>query len=385
MDLARLLELLPLSLRQDATERRALAGLLAPVAAVDDVLSTRAERLSQLLDPELAPDETVRHLGGLVGLGTDLGAANAASLNQLRKLIPVAVELWKRKGLVASWRAASASLVGSRSVVLTWFYFRTVDGSSAMVHTIPGVGLSGGYYSTPENVSDLWVQDPDGTADLAILARFLDELRPANERINLYRCFHLDDGGAGAAQWAGAGAGSWSYDAERWEVSTAGDFEFTQDLDGYEVEPWDSWGVGPGYMPTLRLAVTGQAVVRVFTSSAALQWWWLLDQAAGVVSLYRRIGGVDTLVATVAQPLAAAFPYRWTLEVLPNPTATATTLRLWWEGAKLIEVIDSTVGRPTSGPVAWGSVGSSSRASLTTFLNRHPGAAAGPTRIGLYP
>ena len=88
MDLARLIELLPLGLRSDPTERRALAGLLAPVAAVDQLLATRAELLSTLLDPVEAPDDTVRHLGALVGLGTDLGAANAATVAQLRKLIP---------------------------------------------------------------------------------------------------------------------------------------------------------------------------------------------------------------------------------------------------------------------------------------------------------
>lgn len=385
MDLARLIEFLPLGLRQETAERRALAGLLAPVAAVDELLATRAERLAQLLDPTEAPDDTVRHLGGLVGLGTDLGAANAATVAQLRKLIPVAVELWKRKGTIPSWRAASASLVGSRSVILTWFYFRTVEGSSAMVHTIPGVGLAGGFYGTPEYVADLWVQDPDGTADLTILARFLDELRPANERINLYRCYHLDDGGAGAAQWAGSGSGSWSYDAEAWELSTVDSYELAQDLDGYELAPWDAWGVAPGYLATLRLAVTGQAVVRVFRSSTALGWWFLLNQAAGSVSLYRRIAGVDTLITTVARPLAAGFPYRWTAEVLPNAALTATTVRLWWEGAKLIEVVDATAGRPASGPVAWGSSGTGSRATLSTFLNRHPGSAAGPTRIGPNP
>jgi hypothetical protein len=385
MDLARLIELLPLGLRQEDTERRALSGLLAPVAAVDDLLATRARRLGTLLDPTEAPDDTVRHLASLVGLGTDLGAANAATVAQLRKLIPVAVELWKRKGTDQSWRAAGASLVGSRSMILGWFYFRTISGSSAMVHTIPGPGVAGGYYGTPELVSDLWIQDPDGTADLTILARFLAELRPAGERINLYRCFHLDDGGAGAAQWTGSGSGSWSYDREAWELTTVDSYELAQDLGGYELAPWTPWGVSPGYAPTFRLAVTGQAVIRVFRASSASGWWFLVDQAAGTVALYRRVGGVDTLITTVAQPLAAAFPYRWTIEVLPNPGLTATTVRLWWEGTRLVDVVDATGGRPSSGLVSWGSSGTGSRATLSAFLNRHPGPAAGPTRIGLTP
>lgn len=385
MDLARLIELLPLGLRSDPTERRALAGLLAPVAAVDQLLATRAELLSTLLDPVEAPDDTVRHLGALVGLGTDLGAANAATVAQLRKLIPVAVELWKRKGTIPSWKAAAASLVGSRSVILPWFYYRTITGSGAMVHTIQAPGVTGGYYGTPEYVTDLWVQDPDGTADLEILARFLAELIPANERINLYRCFHLDDGGAGASQWRGSGSGSWAYAREVWELSTHGDYEFTQDLGGRELDPWTPWGVAHGYVSTFRLGVQGQGLIYVFRQGPLLSWWFRIDQPAGTITLYRKIAGIDTVVAVAVRPLAPGFPYRWTVEVLPNPGHTATTVRLSWEGDTLIDVVDATAGRPSSGPVVWGSSGGGSRATLSTFLNRHPGPAAGPTRIGLPP
>lgn len=369
-----LIGLLPLALQADADARHALEGMLNPVARVNSLLARKAERLAELLDPSEVPDELVVHLAGLVGVGVDLPAAARASTEDRRKLVAVAVAFWKRKGTATSWRDLVSTLAGSRSILLDWFYTRTVIGSYGERHTIPAPGTGSAlYYSHPERVSDLWYQDPAGAVDRDLLARFLGVARASSERINLIAADLVDDFGAGPGQWTWNAAGAWSHDADAWELHADDGAEFTPELDGLEAA-WAS------YHAFLRFAVTGGGVIRV-RYTATDHYRVEIDQAAGSVTLVRVIAGVPVVLATAVQRLGEAFPYRWSVEAWEG--ASSTTLRVYLEAVKLIDVVDTTVGRPAAGPIRWGSTSTGDRATCSTLIVWPAGTS--PTRIGPTP
>lgn len=370
----RLIELLPYALTEDEDSRYALEGMLGPVGLVDDYLDARTRKLSNLLDPSTCPDTVVAHLAAIVGVGLDLGAANAASTAELRKLIPVAVSLWKVKGTRWSWRSICAALAGSRALILDWFYLRTVTGNPARVHVLPGPGGAvGSSYDYPEHVTDLWIHDPDGNAPIALLARFLDVLRGVGERINLRAANMVDDLGAGAAKWTGSGAGSSSYDAATWELSTLGIYELEADLDGLE----DTWS---DYRATFRLRVTAAGVLRFYYESAALHYHVAIDQVANTVELFRVIGGVPTSVGVASTSIVGAFDYMWSVEVWE---AAGTVIKVIKDGLVLIQITDNTVGRPAQGPVRFGGTAGPSNYTLSAFLLWERGITT--TRVGPNP
>lgn len=378
MDVGRLIDLLPRSLYDgDPEARRVLEGMLSPVGLVDDYLNARTRKLHHLLDPSELPDDLIRHLAAMVGLGPGLAATAAATPAELRKLIPVAVRLWKLKGTRPSVRGLVASLTGSRPVALEWFFLRTVHGSPARVTVIPGPSGSGGFYGTPQNVQDLWYQDPAGTVDQRPLVRLLALVRPAGERINLYRGWLVDDLGIGAALWrdAGAGAGTWSYDPAAWALHARDGYGFTTALDALPA----AWA---DYHATVRLAVTGAAWFRIYDGGNDDHYAVYVDQVTGEITLIRNIGGATTgLALHLGPPLTAGHPYLWAVEAWEG--TGSTTIRVYREGAKVIDFVDTTPGRPSSGGVAWGSAGAGDLATLTTALVWPRGTA--PTRIGPNP
>lgn len=380
MDVQRLIELLPLGLYNDDPEtRRILAAMLEPVAKVDDYFTARTAKLGQLLDPAAVPDEQVPYLAAIVGIGLDLPAANAATVAELRKLIPVAVRLWKLKGTRPSWRALPAALAGSRSLILDWFALRTISGSPARVAVIPGPGGTGYPYTNPEYVTDLWIMDPSGSGvNLELLARFLDVVRGNGERINLYRAFLVDDLGAGAGMWADAatGSGSWSYNSTTWELTARDGKGFRLDDDLSTVAlGWTS------YHATWRLAVTGTVRLR-WRSNGTTSYRIVINAPAGTVQLQRVVAGVPTVLSTfTGAPLVAGFPYLWATEAWEG--SGSTRLVVYREGAKLIDIPDNFGGRPSSGGLRWDTVGPGSVATLSTALVWPDGIA--PTRVGPTP
>ena len=375
MNVPQLLDLLPRGLYEGDTDaQRALEGLLAPIGRIDDLLDARARELPQLLDAATLPDDLIRHLAAQVGLGPGLAATASATPAELRRLIPTAVALWELQGTRSSVRALVASLTGSRSIAIEWLDFRTVHGSSGRVTVIPGPSVAGGYYGTPQNVVDLWYQDPAGTVDPRPLVRLLALVRPAGERINLARAWLVDDLGIGASLWRTVepSAGAWSYDPDRWELHALDGHGFTTALDALPA----TWA---DYHASVRLAVTGSAWLRILDGGNDDHYAVYVDQPTGEISLLRNLGGATAALAVhLGRPLKAAHPYLWALEAWDG--ASGLTIRVYREGAKVIDVVDSTPGRPSAGGLAWGSGGAGDLATLSSALVRPRGST--PTRIG---
>ena len=358
-----LIGLLPPALGLEDESRAALEGLLDPVAQVATLLERQREHLPDLLDPEQVPDDQVAYLAAIVGVGPDtLPAADRLTTDQLRRLLAGAVYLWKRKGTIPSWRLVVATFTGSRSLILGWFYYRTIEGSPAMVHTIPAAGTApGGGYDYPEHVADVWFMDPDGGADLEALVRWLDVVRPSSERINAYLGLLVDDLAVGASLWTAVGAGSESYDEAAREL-TATARDYVAAVDGAT-----SWA---DYSALLRLALTGNASRAWLYADATLANGYRVtfDLVAGTVVLHRVVASVPSLLASYTFPTVVpseGTAYRWQLEAVSG--LTLTTIRVHFEGLLLIAYDDTNVAHRSAGAVGWGSTGT---ATLSTALVR---------------
>lgn len=362
----RLIGFLPPALALEDESRAALVGLLEPVGEVATLLERQREHLPDLLDPDEVPDDQVAYLAAIVGVGPDtLPAADRLDTDQLRRLIAGAVYLWKRKGTSESWRLVVATFTGSRCLILGWFYYRTIEGSPAMVHTIPaGSTAPGGAYDYPEHVADVWFADPDGGADLEALSRWLDVVRPSSERINAYLALLVDDLAAAASLWTAVGSGTATYDEAARELTAGASLEYVAGVEG--ASAWAS------YHAMLRLALTGAASRAWLYADSALAngYRFTIDLVAGTVALHRVVASVATLLTTYTFPTVVpseATAYRWSFEAVTG--VTLITLRCYFEGLLLIDYDDTNVARLTAGAPGWGA-GAASAATLSTALVR---------------
>jgi len=366
-----LAQILPDGLRVEPEAEEYLIKLLGPVASVASYFDAKTEQLGALLDMAETPADLLPMVAGLVGMGREWAPVATAGDDDLRALAPVAVRLWKLKGTRPSWRSVVSAITGSRAIVLDWFALRTVQGTTGEIHLIPAPGSSmSGNYSPPEYVTDVWYMDPDGDADRDLLARLLDAMRGAGERINLYRATFVDDCGAGLAFWEAEGVtGTLGANPDTWEIVSSGGRWARADVGGEE----DTWA---NYHLSARLAVTGAATVDILRSNPLKYYTVEIDQASGTVELFRIVAGTPASVATAAQPMAAGHPYKWTIE---GWTGSSNVIRVYFEGSLLINFTDTVAARPSNGGIRWrGEVGGT--AVLSSLLLWELGTT--PTRIG---
>lgn len=108
-------------------------------------------RLPQLYDPALTPQP--RLLKDIVGFTSELDKiTNDISDADLRKLISLAVALWKEKGLEVGYKDIIRLFTGKNSRVFNWFDFRYIVGEQGLSQeelgedswfiSVPGVGGS---------------------------------------------------------------------------------------------------------------------------------------------------------------------------------------------------------------------------------------------------
>lgn len=91
----------------------------------------RIDKLPQLYDPALTPQP--RFLKDIVGLTSELDKiTNDISEQDLRKLISLAVALWKEKGLEVGYKDIIRLFTGKNSRVYNWFDFRYIVGEQGL-------------------------------------------------------------------------------------------------------------------------------------------------------------------------------------------------------------------------------------------------------------
>lgn len=372
---------LPESMRSDPESLRFVQRLLQTLHPPQDYLHRKIEALPELLNPTDVRDDLVRQLAGIVGLDSSVPAVDGTSNDDLRKLIGRAVALWKRKGTRASVRDVVASLTGSRSLILDWFHHRLVSGTPWEPHLLPAPGTSpGGWYDVPEQVSDVWFMDPDGLVDVDQLARWVDVVRGANERINLYRAELVDDLLAEASVWSGSGAGSSIYSplgnvalyGGRPYLLLDGAWRFVASVGGAE-SSWTNY-----HLHLLLSVATVRAQIEVFSQDVDNCYRLVLVPGnPGSVTLQRVVGGTPTTLAVATLRFMFLAAYQWSVDV--EVTAAGTEIAVRFEGQHLIWHQDATKAY-TSGPPAVSTRTSGDGADLlSALLYLKP---ITPTRVG---
>jgi len=337
-------------------------------------LDLKRERLKRLLDPDLAPDDTVSHLAAIVGMGPDLDAAYDESPAALRKLIRRAFALWKSKGTRPSWRSVVAALTGRRALILDWFYYRTIEGTSGIVHTIPVPGGAGApWYSVPDYVSDLWLMDPLGVVDVPQLARWLDVVRPAGERINVRTALWVDDLIDPEVIYDAGGAGTVTHDADAYTITLTDTRKLSVDAGGDELT-WADYHVG------IRMAVTGLCTIDAYRQGDTDTYRVSINETAQTVKLYR-MDPAATLLATVAVFIGPGIPYRWSVDLYP--VTGGVEIQIHRESTLLITHTDTTGSQKTAGGIAFGGLSAGAVAVMSQGLAWQHGVAT--TRVGPTP
>lgn len=384
--LAELIEFLPAFMRA-GEGHEALERMLEPWAKSDRLLALKREGLVDLVDETAIREDLVRFLAANVGWDRAFSASAALSTADLRKLIPVAVHLWKRVGTRSSLRTAVAAMAGSRALVLDWFHLRWVTGTARAVHVIPGPSAAGfPPYSYPEHVTDLWFMDPLDVVRDAPLERVLDVVRGSGERLNLRRALLLDDLLNGEGFWTRTGAGTSHTYAEVTDAGVAGHELQVSDGDGYYADLDGASDAFAGYRASFRMPVTGVAEIDALVESGEGTtddcYRLEIDQAGGQVEIIRRDAGSPTSLGTAAVVLMAGYGYDYSFDLIPG--GSSTTVRIWREGVLELEVIDTHANRKTAGGLAWrAATGSSNVVSLRSALVFEEGVAM--TRVGPNP
>lgn len=394
-----IIEMMPRSIAQEPAAQRFLHGIFAGTAQIEAYHNLKIAGLKDLDDPSVIPDELVRHLAALVGIGDEYPPANNLSVEQRRALIPVAVALWKKKGTRTSWRDVALFLEGARSLILDWFELRIIAGSSFELLLIPSPGTApGGAYDFPEYVTDMWVMDTNGSGlDFDLLAQWLGEMLPSSERINLYEAMFIEDLRVGTSQWTIEDLAAVPPDGMRLDLSgTMGDGSAGGILStaGNTIMMSDEIPFAPsstaGQHVFAKLAIQGEGEVILFSGDDLGDDSYTAvitnDAGAGFAEceVFRLTAGTPASLAVFVLPqiLVDRYPYRWRFRV--DRIATVDTeITVQWEGVLLGTAADLgsalTDGRFgfRAGPAA------SDRAIVQTVLIWRPPPTR--VRVGLDP
>lgn len=92
----------------------------------------RVNKLSTLYDPATIRADLLQYLKDQVGFTRDLNnITNGLSENDLRKLISLAVALWKQKGIEPGYENIVRLFTGKTARIFNWFDFRYIVGEAA--------------------------------------------------------------------------------------------------------------------------------------------------------------------------------------------------------------------------------------------------------------
>ncbi len=143
------------------------------------------ERLPDLDDPAKCPDDLLQYYKDEFGFTSDLRyiTDDLAPL-ELRKLISLAIPLWRMKGTASGLRAICKILTGHNPIYRDWFWYRPLasEGEGIWVGAAEE-GLDGySVFDSGENISVLKLVD-DGNLNETMLVHLIQLIRPMNETI----------------------------------------------------------------------------------------------------------------------------------------------------------------------------------------------------------
>jgi len=157
-------------------------------------LNSKIVEVPTYVDPRLIPDDLLQYAKDLVGWTDDTGITSSLTARELRKLITLAIPIWKQKGTELGLVNLARLLTGKNVIYANWFWFRWILGETGLWEEQAGSDpwiLGGEISDYGEYYSNLRVMDsPD--LDHTLLERVVEIERPFNERIELVYLDFLD-------------------------------------------------------------------------------------------------------------------------------------------------------------------------------------------------
>lgn len=193
--------------------------LLGPQAQFERVESEVLGLLDQI-SPDAARSDVLKYLKDIVGFTNDLRSiTDRLDERQLRRLIQLAVPMWKERHTPKGIINAIRLLTGRNAYLIDWFRYRMLLGEVMLTEDVYGdsiwvgqqhpldgepwiIGGTGGTFD--EYSSSIRVMD-DGTLDELLLLDIARLMRPINERFEIFLDDFLDQFETGLDRWTNTG------------------------------------------------------------------------------------------------------------------------------------------------------------------------------------
>lgn len=344
----------------DATEllKRFLVG--------PQVVFERTELAIQSLYDQVKPDkvdsELLQYLKDIVGFTNELRAiTDRLDESQLRRLIQLAVPLWKQRHTKTGLINAIRLLTGRTAFVTDWFGYRMLLGEVTLTEDQLAAGgdpwIIGGSVSTyDEQWSNIRLMD-DGTLDELMLLDVCRLMRPAGERMEIFLNDFLD---------------KFNDELDKWTlVPFAGSYPVMGDgtliiHNKEEAQPIvpilaaDSDHVNYNIVAKFKLDAGADFVAKFY--GIAGDRYDLRVKSTGVVSVTRYIASVSTIIFTqtiTAISIIAGVWYKVRISV-NTLSATVRSIRVLIDGNQVVPDPDDgseLLDTPGSGLIASGPYG----------------------------
>lgn len=175
-----------------------------------EATQTRIQQLPLLHDPDFA-DAELEHLRWLVGWDDTLALDFVEDIDNatLKKLIQLAVPLWKEKGTAGALIDALRVFTGKSALVLDWFFHRWVIDEAGFWFEAGGSDpwLMGGRYTESGETLTHVIINREGltVTERRFVHGLLTYVRPVGEHFCVIYAAFADDFGAGFDQWTNIG------------------------------------------------------------------------------------------------------------------------------------------------------------------------------------
>lgn len=327
-------------LKEPQRQYELTADRIADLAETDDPATCRADLLKYLKD----------HVGFTVDLRHITDRLSEASL---RKLIQLAVPLWKKKGTTDGLLTIVRLLTGRTPLYIDWFQFRNILGESQIGEDQLGNDswvIGGEVTILDEFHSHLRMMD-DGTLDEQLLLDLLGLFRPISERIEVALVDFIDrfDHNTVLDRWTAGNifTSTASLDVTAKEMIVAAGKDAKPTIPRFPV-------VANILNPTASFKFKLQAsnsnlVTTICDALDALNYIYVTINAINII-VGQSIAGVDTVLITfphAGSPIPIVFGAYYALRIETLAITGGTRVRVYVDSSKLIEVVSARTAAGT--------------------------------------
>lgn len=324
----------------DAATRFLYAFLLGPQRAFEQ-MENKIKELPMLQDPRACRDDLLVYLKAIVGFDRTLDyMTSGLDANELRRLITIAIPLWKERGTRQGLLDIFRAFTGRSTQLFTWIETRFLLDEDHLDYMEPWlIGKPGGpEYS--EFWSDLMVMD-EGDLDRLLARRVVDLARPLSERIRIIYLDFLDDFLFESGYWIDPGSAAPA-------VMQEGDFYFPDTGDSFaqilslRSEDWTE------YNTDIIFKLEGNLFgIYFYWEDATINYYLEWDRSGDFLRVARTYPAHSGIVASIPAPnLINSVKYKFTISVFED--IGGTRIRIYLDNALLIDTLD-TGTRPSKG------------------------------------